>query len=75
MSVKVKSSGYIRYKGQGYFLSEGLSNKQVGIVPSKQDGILNIIFRQFRVAKLDLDNHTIIARRVYKLHNDPRAKV
>ena len=73
--LKVKSSGYIRYKGQGYYLSEGLSNKQVGIIPSKQDGILNIIFRQFRVAKLDLDNHTIIARRVYKLHNDPRAKV
>lgn len=69
---KVKSSGYISYNGQGYYLSEGLGNKEVAIIPSKQDGVLNIIFRQYRVAKLDLRENMIISRRIYLLHDDPR---
>lgn len=72
---QVKNSGYITFEGQGYFLSEGLANKEIGLIPSDVDGIYDIIFRQFRVAKLDLTNHVITSRRVYKLHNDPRTKV
>lgn len=72
---KVKSSGYITFQGQGYFLSEGLANKEIGILPSDDDGVFNVIFRQFRVAKIDIINHVITSRRVYALHNDPRQKV
>ena len=72
---KVKSSGYITFKGQGYFLSEGLANKEIGILPSDDDGVFNVIFRQFRVAKIDLINHVVTSRKVYALHNDPRQKV
>lgn len=72
---KVKSSGYISFQGQGYFLSEGLANKEIGILPSDDDGVFNVIFRQFRVAKIDTINHVITSRRVFALHNDPRQKV
>ena len=72
---KVKSSGYITFQGQGYFLSEGLTNKEIGILPSDDDGVFNVIFRQFRVAKIDTINHVITSRKVYALHNDPRQKV
>ncbi len=30
---KVKNSGYLTYEGQGYFLSEGLGNKEVALFP------------------------------------------
>ena len=72
---KVKNSGYLTYEGRGYFLSEGLGNKEVALFPTESDGILNIVFRQFRVAKLNLHTNTIISRRIYLLHDDPRKKL
>lgn len=71
----VKSSGYINFNSRGFFLSEGLANKRIAIMPTDQDGIFNIVFRQFRVAKLNLHTNTITSRRVYLLNNDPRLNV
>ena len=72
----VKSSGYITYEGQGFFLSEGLGGKQVMLFPNPEhDGILDVVFREFSVAKLSLVDRTIQSRRVYLRHNDPRRKV
>lgn len=70
---QVKSTGYISYGGQGFYLSEGLGDKTVAIFPSGEDGVMNIVFRQFRVARLNLREHAIISRRVYLLRNDPRS--
>lgn len=72
---KIKSSGYLTFNSHGYFLSESLGEKEVAIMPTNQDGIFNIIFRQFRIAKLNLHTNTIVSRRVYLLNNDPRQKV
>jgi len=71
---RVKSSGYLTYDGQGYYLSEGLADKTVALRPSGTDGVLDICFREFRVARLDLRNRVISCRRVYLLHNDPRTQ-
>lgn len=71
----VKSTGYISYRSKGYYLSEGLGEKEVALVPSEDDGVFNVIFRQFRVAKLNLHTNTIVSRRVYLLNNDPRKKL
>ena len=71
----VKSSGYVTYGSKGYFLSEGLGEKEIALVPSEEDGIFNVVFRQFRVAKLNLHTNTIVSRRVYLLNNDPRKKL
>lgn len=73
---KIKSSGYLTYKGQGYYLSEGLGEKEVMIYPDEQhDGVMNIVFRQFVVAKLSLPDRTIRSRKIYFLHDDPRKKL
>lgn len=71
----VKSSGYITYRSKGYYLSEGLGEKEIALIPTDQDGVLNVVFRQFRVAKLNLHTNTITSRRVYLLDNDPRKKL
>ena len=69
----IKSSGYLTYKGHGYYLSEGIGDKTVHLYPSSRDeSIIHIVFREFIVAKLDLKSNTIINRRIYLRHGDPR---
>lgn len=72
---QIKNSGYLTFAGQGFYLSEGLSGKKIAITPTDDDGVFNLIFRQFRVAKLNLNTKTISSRRIYLLNNDPRQKV
>lgn len=69
---KVKSSGYLTYGGQAYYLSEGLGGKTVALRPSQKDGIMNVIFREFRVAQIDTRENSIISRRIYLRYDDPR---
>ena len=67
---KIKSTGYLTHNAQGYFLSEGLGGKEVALVPSHdKDGVLNVLFRQFTVATLDMNNNVVISR---KLRRTPR---
>ena len=69
----VKSSGYFSFQGQGYFLSEGMGGKDVALRPSESNkNVFHILFRDFIVASLDVENHAIISRRIYRLHDDPR---
>mgnify|MGYP000878841708 CR=1 FL=1 len=71
---QIKSSGYITFESQGYYLSEGLAGKTVCVYPTDEDGIYDIVFRQFRVARLSLHNRVIMSRRIYLLHDDPRGR-
>lgn len=69
---KIKSSGYLTYAGQGYFISEAFGGKQVALRPSSKDGFLNVIFRDFRIARIDLRERAVVSRRAYLTHHDPR---
>lgn len=70
---RVKSTGYLTFGGQGYYLSEGLGDKEVMLFPcSDQDGVFDVVFREFVVAKLSVRDHSIRSRRVYLRHDDPR---
>ena len=68
----VKESGYLTFNGQGFFLSEGIRGKQVAILETNIDGVFDIIFRQFRIAKLDWNQKCIISKKVVLLKDDPR---
>ncbi|MEG0396692.1 MAG: IS481 family transposase [Oscillospiraceae bacterium] len=72
---RIKSSGYLTYSGKGFYLSEGLANKQIAVIPSDEDGVFSLVLRQFRVAKLNLNTNTISSRRIYLLEGDPRQKL
>ena len=69
----VKESGYLTFNGQGFFLSEGIRGKEVAIVKTDKDGVFDIVFRQFRVARLDWNQKCFISKKVFLLDNDPRA--
>ncbi len=72
---KVKSSGYISYRGQGYYLSEALGDKTIAIRESHLPGQVTLVFRNFKIARIDLDNRVFTLRKAYRLDNDPRQKV
>lgn len=69
---KIKSSGYLTYANQGYFISEAFGEKTVALCPSSKDGFLNVIFRGFRIARIDLRERAVVSRRAYLLLDDPR---
>lgn len=67
MVRRVKGSGYLTVKGQGYFLSEAFGDKQVGIRDSddNEGNVLWVLYRQFCIAKLDVDERVVLARRPF----------
>ncbi len=69
---KVKSSGYLTYGGQGYFLSEAFGEKEVAVHECEQPGVFGIYFRQFIVGKIDVNKRTFVFKRAYLTENDPR---
>ena len=69
----VKETGYITFRGQGYFLSEAFSGKQIAMrESSKGGGLVNLYFRQFKIAQLDVDKRVFTFRRAYLIEGDPR---
>ena len=67
---KIKSSGYITYGNQGYYLSESFGGYTLGVRESRIDGCINIYYRQFRIARIDLREKAIISRKIYRADGD-----
>ena len=71
---RVKSTGYFNWKGQGYYLSEAFGNKEIMIKEIEDDGCINLYFREFKIAKIDIEQRGYIYRRAYLIEGDPRTK-
>lgn len=69
---KIKSTGFLTYGSQGYFLSEAFGGKTMGVKPSSQDGYMNLYYRKFRIGRINLRERTIVSRRSYLIEGDPR---
>ena len=72
---KVKETGYFNYMGQGFFLSEAFGGKTIAVRESHLPGQITLVFRQFKIGRIDLDNRVYTLRRAYLLEGDPRANV
>ena len=68
----IKKTGYLTYKGQGYYLSESLGGLEIGVKPSSTDGFVNLFYRNFKVARIDLIERSVVSRKIYLAENDPR---
>lgn len=72
---KVKETGYFNYRGQGFFLSEAFAGKTIAVRESHLPGQITLVFRQFKIGRIDLDNRVYTLRKAYLLEGDPRANV
>jgi transposase InsO family protein len=71
----VKRTGFVSFGGQGFFLSEALGGKKIGLCPSKEkEGVYNVFYRQFRVAQYDQAERVVLSRRVYDPHRGKEEK-
>ncbi len=69
---KVSSKGYLYCAGTSYYLSESFANKTVAIRESSVLGFINVYFRQFKIARINIDEKKFVSRRAYLIENDPR---
>jgi transposase InsO family protein len=69
---KIKSSGYLTYDGQGYFLSEAFGGRTIAIKLSSIDGFANLYYRQFKIGRVNLKERAVVSRRCYMVEGDPR---
>lgn len=73
---QIKKSGYITFNGQGYFLSEALGEKTVGLVEtSDQPHTFMVCYRQFCVAKIDVNERIIVSRKPFRLPRKEKENV
>lgn len=69
---KVAMTGYFSYGGHRYFLSEGFRDKEIGVRESRLPGQITLVFRQFRIGRIDLAKRAYTLKSCYLLDNDPR---
>jgi transposase InsO family protein len=63
---KIKASGYITLNGQGYFLSEAFGGKTVAFRDSSVEDCVNIYYRNFRIARLNVNERVFASRKIYR---------
>jgi len=68
----IKETGYFTYRGQGYFLSEAFGGKTVGVRESSRQGCITLHYRQFKIARIDVDKRVFQFKKIYLTEGDPR---
>ena len=71
---KIKDSGYFTYRGQGYFLSEAFGGRIVVVRESSVQGCITLLYRQFKIARIDIDKRVFQFRKIYLIEGDPRCE-
>ena len=72
---KVRQNGYFSFEGQGYFLSEAFRGKYIAVRDSHLPGQITLLFRQFRIGRIDREKRVFTTKRISRLAGDPRENV
>lgn len=64
---KVRSNGFLCCGGYFFHLSDAFAGKYLAVVPTDTDGVFNVLYRNYRVACIDLKERYIISRKLFKL--------
>jgi transposase InsO family protein len=65
--LKIDQKGYVRFEGKELYLSETLATRRVAMVETQDDGVVDIIYRNFTIATIDLRNAEYILRKVGRI--------
>lgn len=68
----VSESGYVSFGCRHLFVSEGLAGKMIAFVPTHDDGVFYLLFRNFIIGKYDLHTSEYVFRKPYLTVGDPR---
>ena len=70
--VKVKSTGFFNYGGQGYFLSEAFGGRQIAIRDSAKPDCITLVYRNFKIGRINVDKRVYEFKKIYLIDGDPR---
>ena len=70
---RVTPRGYVKWKGKYYFLSEAFEGKTIAIRESHLPGQVTLLFRQFRIGRIDVEKRVYTLKRAQLLEGDPRS--
>ena len=71
---RIKSTGYVTFMGQGYFLSEAFGGTDIAIRESSVEGCYNILFRGFRVARINARERALVSKRIFRSESPETAE-
>jgi len=63
---KIPQNGYLRYKDLNVFFSEAFAGKNIAVLPSESDGIVEIIYRNFSLARINLIERSVISKKIIR---------
>ena len=66
---KVKKEGYFSFKGQYYYLSEAFGGQTIALRESSYISCVNLYYRNFRVARYNLDEKCFVSRKIYRVQD------
>lgn len=69
---RVKETGFFHYGGQGYFLSEAFAGKDIAVYVSHLPNCITLLFRQFKIGRIDVEKRVFTFKRAYLINGDPR---
>jgi len=78
VEVKKVQNSYIEFRGNKFFFSEGFKGKNVGLIYSPKDDILEIVYRNFTVSQINMKEMCFISKKIKRrkkeeiLWNEPR---
>jgi transposase InsO family protein len=70
---KIKPTGYLTYGNQGYFLSEAFDGKVVAVRESSLENCINVYFRSFRIARINVKERAFVSRKIYRTNHPGEA--
>lgn len=69
----VGEKGYIHWNGTHIYVGTGLRHKRIAVVESDtHPGCANLLFRNFKIGRINLERGELETLRAYRLHGDPR---
>lgn len=64
---KTSAQGYALFKGGAFFMSEAFCGQCIALAETQEDGVMDIVYRNFKIATIDLKKRTFVSRKIARL--------
>ena len=67
LDVRYVTKGYVMFKNQKFYLSYAFEGKTVALRESQKDGIIDIIYRNFSLARINARERSMVSKKINRL--------
>jgi transposase InsO family protein len=70
LEIRKVRNGYINFKGNNFYFSDGFEGKNVALLHSSQDNTLEIIYRNFSIAMINMSEKRFVSKKIKRRKED-----